>query len=113
MGCGDDTPQASSINILRIGFFEVEKCKQFFQSVNFGKYESLACNWHPAGASFPVKTATLDCLDMQIQKIKVCILGPQEPQDQPRWDPESKAPRKWVVKCSSVGSMSNNYNSMR
>ena len=57
--------------IWRILFLGIEKCKQFFETVDFGKYESLACNWHPAGAFFFVEITILDFLDMQILQIYV------------------------------------------
>ena len=49
--------------ILRIHFFEIEKCKQFFESVNFRKYLLFACLWLPAGAFSLAKIAILDFLE--------------------------------------------------
>ena len=100
--------------ILRIRCFEIEKCKQCFESVVSRKYESLACNWHPAGAFFLVETATLDFLDMQISQFNdfSSFWGPRAtglPQVGPRIQSTSEVGGKMLLR----GGYRNRYNSMR
>ena len=49
--------------ILRIRFFEIEKCEQFLKLVHFEKYQPFVSNWHPAGAFLLVRVACLDVFD--------------------------------------------------
>ena len=63
--------------ILRNRFFEIEKCKQVFKSVDFLKYLLFACIWPPAVTFILARMAILDALEPYLLGIDVfySVLG--------------------------------------